>query len=343
MNSLRVCLLVALIVLPIAVSGKDTDPCDANVAAPVAQPSLTYWHVPGFADAVDSLTCHLRSLQSSDGSFGGAAHTDGAIQALAAAGLSPPEMRRDATYPSAPSWLVLHHAEYNEVDAIRINRLVLGLAAAEHDPHFVLGRNPVLEVEALYNPLTGTWGGGSLNEAMFALFALDAGAIGDDHDAVVGLRAFLLNNQADDGSWGWHPDLNDPSVDMSAAAIAALRTTGVASDHPAIRAGLDYMRSAQVPGGCFASRAGATTPNVQSTSWAMWALGATGTNATAAPWLDANGDGPIHCLVARVDTTTGRVGPGDDLWDSHSILLALTLAAYPVATHGPTGLPLLIP
>ncbi len=85
---------------------------------------------------------------------------------------------------------------------------------------------------------------------------------------------YLLGQQHRSGGWAWYPD-GSPDADDTAAAVQALRATGVAARSPAITRALAYLRRLQAKNGGFSLVAG-RRPNTQSTAWAIQALVAAG-------------------------------------------------------------------
>ena len=172
---------------------------------------------------------------------------------------------------------------------------ILGLTAAGREP----GRSPA---DYLERSATRT-----ANDLALRVLALDA--LGRDTDSladrleamrgpggrigtlvnstiwgVIALRAtgrpagasvrYLLRAQRRSGGWSWHPRAAPDSND-TAAAVQALRASGVAHRSQAIRRGLRYLRRLQRPDGGFALGPGRAA-DAQSTAWAIQAYVAAG-------------------------------------------------------------------
>jgi hypothetical protein len=183
--------------------------------------------------------------QSSDPSL-----TAWAVLGLKAAGREPP--RSAAPYlENAPT------PTANDV-ALRI----LALDA--------LGR----DTEALVARLEGMRGPGGrigtlVNSTIWGVIALRA----TGRPAGTSVR-YLLRVQRKSGGWSWHPR-GAPDSNDTAAAIQALRASGIPPRSRAIRRALGYLRSLQRPDGGFAlTRGGAS--DAQSTAWAIQAFLAAG-------------------------------------------------------------------
>jgi prenyltransferase beta subunit len=85
---------------------------------------------------------------------------------------------------------------------------------------------------------------------------------------------YLLRAQHKNGGWSWHPRA-EPDSNDTAAAIQALRASGVSTRSQAIRRGLSYLSALQRPDGGFALGPGAAA-DAQSTAWAIQAFVAAG-------------------------------------------------------------------
>jgi hypothetical protein len=172
---------------------------------------------------------------------------------------------------------------------------VVGLKAAGREP----SRSPVPYLE---NAPART-----ANDVALRILALDA--LGRDTDAlvdrlesmrgpggrigtlvnstiwgVIALRAtgrpagksirYLLRVQRKSGGWSWHPR-GAPDSNDTAAAIQALRASGITPRSRAIRRALRYLRSLQRRDGGFALTRGRAS-DAQSTAWAIQAFLAAG-------------------------------------------------------------------
>jgi hypothetical protein len=85
---------------------------------------------------------------------------------------------------------------------------------------------------------------------------------------------YLLRVQRKSGGWSWHPR-GAPDSNDTAAAIQALRASGITPRSRAIRRALRYLSSLQRRDGGFALTQG-RAPDAQSTAWAIQAFLAAG-------------------------------------------------------------------
>lgn len=108
--------------------------------------------------------------------------------------------------------------------------------------------------------------GPAVNSTIWGILALRAAG----EPAPPGAARFLLRRQHSSGGWSWTlrgaPDSND-----TAAAIMALRATGVGVRNPAVLRGLRFLRRHQNPDGGFELVAGRGS-DAQSTAWAIQAF-----------------------------------------------------------------------
>jgi hypothetical protein len=93
---------------------------------------------------------------------------------------------------------------------------------------------------------------------------------------------YLLRAQRKSGGWSWHPR-GAPDSNDTAAAIQALRASGVSTRSPAIRRALRYLRRAQRQNGGFQLTPGRAA-DAQSTAWAIQAFIAAGKEPGNAAW-----------------------------------------------------------
>lgn len=120
--------------------------------------------------------------------------------------------------------------------------------------------------------------GALVNETMWTVIALRA--LGEEPPAAF-VRA-ILSAQAKSGAFPWQrggkPDSND-----TAAAIQALRASGLGVGSPSIRRAVVALRTFQARDGGFALTRG-REPDVQSTAWAIQALLSAGAQPGKAPF-----------------------------------------------------------
>jgi len=85
---------------------------------------------------------------------------------------------------------------------------------------------------------------------------------------------YLISQQRRNGGWSWAPN-GAPDSNDTAAAIEALRATGLRSSTLSLRRGLKYLRNLQNRDGGFALSPGQRS-DAQSTAWAIQAFAAAG-------------------------------------------------------------------
>jgi len=183
--------------------------------------------------------------QSSDANL-----TAWAVLGLAAAGKAPD--RSPADYlAAAPA------ASANDL-ALRI----LALRTLGRDTHDLVDR-----LEGMRGPSGRI--GTLVNSTIWGVLALRA--VG--RPAGTSVR-YLRAAQRAGGGWSWYPR-GAPDSNDTAAAIQALRASGVGPRVRAIKRGLVYLRKLQRPDGGFALVPGRSS-DAQSTAWAIQAFLATG-------------------------------------------------------------------
>jgi hypothetical protein len=199
---------------------------------------------------------YVASHQQSDGSFAEPGQssdpslTAWAVLGLKAAGREP--SRSPASY--------LENAPTRTANDVALRILALD----------ALGR----DTDALVDRLEGMRGPGGrigtlVNSTIWGVIALRA----TGRPAGTSVR-YLLRVQRKSGGWSWHPR-GAPDSNDTAAAIQALRASGIAPRSRAIRRALRYLGSLQRRDGGFALTRG-RAPDAQSTAWAIQAFLAAG-------------------------------------------------------------------
>jgi hypothetical protein len=211
----------------------------------------------GAAGAVEDASGYLESRQQADGGFAepGRRATPGltawAVIGLRAAGSSPERLDDARRY--------LHLAAASVESITDLELVVVALAALGRPP-----RELVERLRAAHQPNGAV--GPTLNSTIWGILALRAAGEPPPPRSV----EYLLRRQHRSGGWSWAaagaPDSND-----TAAAVMALRATGVGTRNPAIVRALRYLRRHQNPDGGFELVAGRGS-DVQSTAWAIQAF-----------------------------------------------------------------------
>ena len=160
--------------------------------------------------------------------------------------------------------------------------------------------------------------GALVNSTIWGVIALRAG----NRPAGTSLP-YLLRAQRRNGGWSWHPQGTADSND-TAAAVEALRASGVPTSSRAVRRGLAYLRRLQRSDGGFALQPGRSS-DAQSTAWAIQAFLASGRKPGAAAFRYLSSlrrpDGSYRYSKRYVTTP---------VWVTAQVLPALARRAFPL-------------
>ncbi len=209
-----------------------------------------------------SALAYLKSVQATDGSFGGSdLYTDWAEIALGAGGITDSSRDKILTYFNAHN--------------------VLSSLLTDNERHAMtllsLGQNPysfgsVNYINAITSSFDGTQFGNAnlINDDIFALIPLKNSGYDESDEMITKDIKFIISRQKSDGSW-------EESVDITAAAIQALESFESVFDvSNALIKATNYLTGKQNNDGGF----GDSASSVYSTSWAMQAMGALGESWT---------------------------------------------------------------
>jgi hypothetical protein len=211
--------------------------------------------------SVPQALIYLYSVQNPDGSFGSDLYTDWAAMAYMANGASE----------SAKSALRGYLSSHAQVSTLLTDneRRAMALLSLGENPYSFNGANYISPIVTSFDGMQ--FGDASLvNDDIFALLPLSASGYSSNDEIIAKDIQFLISKQKPNGSW-------EESVDLTAAAIQALRAYNVAPE--AITKANTYLQNSQQTDGGFGS--------VYSTSWAMQA---------GASWTK-NGKTPMDYLV----------------------------------------------
>ena len=180
-----------------------------------------------------------------------------------------------------------------------------------------------------------------VNTTTWALLALMCTTRNTSWEVVVETRSWLIDAQNADGGWGINSGVGS-SVDQTAATIQAL-VAGGAGTSAAVDAGMTWLRARQLSStGGFPYVATNTTPNAESTSWAVQAGIAAGSGgadwvANAKAYLKARqrADGSF----THAKGATGRAS----LMTSTQVAIALGNKAFPFVRTGTAIAPRFLP
>ncbi len=152
---------------------------------------------------------------------------------------------------------------------------ILALTAAGKDPKTFSGEDLVLKLKSFYtqNQLGDP---ATVNDDIFGTLALLSAGEGKDGQILSDVKNFILQNQNQDGGWGFALSAGSDS-NTTAAAVVALKALGLSNDDNNIASALAYLKTAQNTEGGFTydpqSKYG-TASDSSSTAWVLWALNA---------------------------------------------------------------------
>jgi Squalene-hopene cyclase C-terminal domain/Prenyltransferase and squalene oxidase repeat len=199
---------------------------------------------------------YVASHQQSDGGFAEAGQSpDPSLTAWAVVGL-----KAAGREPSRSPVPYLENAPARTANDVALR--ILALDALGGDTDALVDR-----LESMRGP--GGRIGTLVNSTIWGVIALRA----TGRPAGTSIR-YLLRVQRKSGGWSWHPR-GAPDSNDTAAAIQALRASGITPRSRAIRRALRYLRSLQRRDGGFALTLGRAS-DAQSTAWAIQAFLAAG-------------------------------------------------------------------
>lgn len=135
---------------------------------------------------------------------------------------------------------------------------------------------------------------GYINAHLWSVLALlSAGA---EVPAPERARSWLLQQQNEDGGFGWATGI-ESDADDTAAAIQVLRALGEPSSAASLQKALSYLRSCQGSDGGFNSGWMGAPSNASTDSWVIQALLASGSDPRSAQWI-VNGQDPWKHLLS---------------------------------------------
>ncbi|MFH1894328.1 MAG: prenyltransferase/squalene oxidase repeat-containing protein [Patescibacteria group bacterium] len=208
---------------------------------------------------------------------------------------------------------------------------ILALSAAGKNPAVFGNEN---YVESLKNYYQNNQFGDEkyINDDIWAILAL--GSVGKEYlPQSQGAKQFILDNQNDDGGWGFGQKGNSSGADMTAVAIIALLESGVKPGDAAINKAKNYLKSIQNSDGGFPGWT--QESSVSSSAWVISAIYKLGEDP--ASWLK-DGKNPLENLISLQDSEKGffydtKGGAGEDAFvktrTSYAVI-SLFGATYPI-------------
>ena len=171
---------------------------------------------------------------------------------------------------------------------------ILAITALRQDPRFFGEQNLVALLRRQVKD--GQIGDPTLiSDDIFGLLALRSAGLSADDGLLTQTSAYLKSQQLPDGSWGYGANSGQGGIDMTAMAVMALLSGGVAKTDVAITKGVNYLANAQGGDGGFPDLPG-NSSNTESTAWALSALNKLGEDLN---FWRKNGIGPTEYLAAR--------------------------------------------
>lgn len=135
---------------------------------------------------------------------------------------------------------------------------------------------------------------GYINAHLWSVLALLSA--GSEIPAPERARSWLLEQQNEDGGFGWATGI-ESDADDTAAAIEVLRALGEPSSSASIQKALSYLRSCQGSDGGFNAGWMGAPSNASTDSWVIQALLASGNDPRGAQWV-VNGQDPWKHLLS---------------------------------------------
>jgi hypothetical protein len=283
--------------------------------------------------------------QQADGSFAGfnPGATIDAVLAIALAGQNPNDFAAGSNTPM--TYLAAQAPAYSAQGASAAGKMTVGAVAGRANPRGFGGVDLVAAIEGFYQPASGQYGGGSVWDQSFALLGLAAAR--QPFPAAAVQR--LVDIAADGGGWGFSANASSADVDSTGLALQALAAARVNGDHPAVRAGLAFLRNAQNDDGGFPGFLGTT--DAGSTGLALQGLAAYGQDPRSLRWTTTIGDGSASALTLRTAPEAllalqspaggfpGFSGPNDP-FSTYQALSGLTGKPLPIRQPQPWFFPL---
>ncbi|MFO7918700.1 MAG: prenyltransferase/squalene oxidase repeat-containing protein [Anaerolineae bacterium] len=244
-------------------------------------------------EAVDAALEYILAQQGDEGSFGGdAGITLDAVLAGAAVGEDVSSWRTAESNPTPLEYLAANWEGY-AMDAAGTGKLVVGLAAADRDPHDFGGEDFVQRIASFDVEGVGRLGGSATEQAwgMLALAAAEASVTQE-------MVEVLIDLQEPSGGWEFAPD-SEADSNTTALALQALVAAGVKVEDPSIVDGLDFLGTQQSDTGGFvySTAYGAADADANSTAYCLQALIATGEDASSEEWL-VDGNSAMDALLS---------------------------------------------
>ena len=239
----------------------------------------------------------MRPQQSANGSFGSNVGATLDVILAAAAANQHPDSWTGSSGASLVDYTAANAASFIARGAAATGKLSVGAAAVGQDPHGFGGIDLVAAINNTFNTATGAYGENNMDQA-WAMLGLRAAG-----EAVPTAAIARLASQANpNGGWGWAAGVASDS-DSTALAVQALIASGAPASHPALVAGLAYLRAVQLTNsnGGFAASPGepwGLVSNTNSTAFAVQGILAAGQDPLGASWT-VSAATPVDFLLGQ--------------------------------------------
>jgi energy-coupling factor transport system substrate-specific component len=302
-------------------------PIAAGLAAIVAGGLLL--PAPGEASPTSRAASYLRSVQNSDGGFGGAPgrgsnqlHTGWAALGLAAAGRNPADVGKGGR--SVIDYIKSSGGSLNDLG--ELERTILVLRASSMSPRDFQGRDLVAELKRKQRG-NGSWASNNAWTA-FGILALRAAGESTGSSSVKRARTWLASQQGRDGGFGVAPGATS-DTDNTGSVLQALGAGGLRSGKRVDRA-LRFLRGSQNTDGGFGQLRGYDS-NVQSTSWAVQGVLGVGRGAGTLKRGSRTALGYIRSLQASDGSVRySRRSSQTPIWVTADAIRALAQKPFPL-------------
>lgn len=295
------------------------------------------------ADARATLERSVRFLQDAqnrDGGFGGEVgqpsdpgFTAWAAYALAAAGINPQDQAKpDGTdvhsYLTAAAGAL---SQTTDFDRAALVALASGTSPSDFGGIDAIGTVLSRQLPDGSFPQLAGGQAGWVNATIWSIFPLSAVERPGADTAVQRAAQWLLSRQLPGGGWPATVPASPPDVDMTGAAIQALRAAGHGGGEAEQRA-FEFLRGAQEVDGGFEAVEGGRS-NAATTAWVVQGMWAAGLDPHS--WRTPSGRDPLSYLTSlqRPDGSIGYTATSstNSLWITAQVGPALAGRAYPLA------------
>ena len=272
------------------------------------------------SEVISSAIAYIATQQQPDGgidAFGGGfgSNPSGsarAVLALVAAGRPVESLVYSTTSLSLVDYLDTQVVTFtHDITGVlfpeRAGLMLAAASAANQDPTNFGGMDLVAELETAYDPTNGAyhtealegWTTGAANDLNQIWSILGLGSAGQP--IPISATNYLLDSQAEDGSWGFG------DLDTTGMAVVSLIASGnVEPTDEVIQNAVGFFRNTQLPNGGWRPSWDQDPLNVDTTGWVMQALAVVGYTPVTASWANPEGT-PRSALISQ-QKESGLIG-----------------------------------